>query len=52
MKSFWMLFKQSVASTHIHVYAQYTDKYLREFRFRSNHRSMQKGIFDLLIGAI
>lgn len=52
VESFWRLFKQSVASTHIHVSAKYMDRYLGEFTFRSNHRQMENAMFDLLIGAV
>ena len=52
VESFWRLFKKSVASTHIHVSAKYMQRYLDEFTFRSNHRQMVNGMFDLLIGAV
>lgn len=52
VESFWRLFKESVASTHIHILAKYMDRYLREFTFRSNHRENQNAMFDLLIGAV
>lgn len=51
VESFWRLFKNSIASTHIHVSAKYMDRYLREFTFRSNHRKMQNAVFDLLIAS-
>lgn len=49
VESFWKLFKASVRSTHIHVSAKHMDKYLREFTFRSNHRTMVNGMFDLIV---
>ena len=52
VESFWRLFKQSVKSTHIHVSAKHMAVYLDEFTFRSNHRSMVNGMFDLVIGAV
>lgn len=52
VEGFWRLFKQSIASTHIHVSAKYMDRYLKEFTFRSNHRGMQNAMFDLLIAAV
>ena len=52
VESFWKLFKASVRSTHIHVSEKYMDGYLKEFTFRSNHRGMLNGMFDLLLGAI
>lgn len=52
VESFWRLFKKSVASTHIHVSPKYMQRYLDEFTFRSNHREMVNGMFDLLIGAV
>jgi transposase len=52
VEGFWRLFKNSIASTHIHVSAKYMDRYLREFTFRSNHRQMTNAMFDLLISAV
>ncbi len=52
VESFWKLFKKSVASTHIHISADYADLYLGEFAFRSNHRHMRNAMFDLLIAAL
>lgn len=52
VESFWRIFKQSIASTHIHVSQKYMQSYLNEFAFRANHRSMVQGMFDLLIAAI
>lgn len=51
-ESFWRLFKQSIASTHIHVSAKYMDRYLSEFTFRANHRQRGNAMFDLLVGAL
>jgi transposase len=51
VESFWRLFKASVRSTHISISPKYTDRYLREFTFRANHREMQNAMFDLLVGA-
>jgi hypothetical protein len=52
VESFWRLFKNSVASTHIHISAERMDLYLAEFAFRSNHRHMRNAMFDLLIAAL
>jgi transposase len=52
VESFWNLFKNSVASTHIHISEKYMDRYLGEFQFRSNHREMKNAMFDLLIAAL
>ncbi len=52
VESFWKLFKVSVRSTHVHISPKYMDRYLGEFTFRSNHREMVNGMFDLLIGAV
>jgi len=52
VESFWRLFMQSIVSTHIHVSEKYMQRYLDEFTFRSNHRQMVNGMFDLLIGAV
>jgi len=49
VESFWRLFKNSIASTHIHVSKKYMQRYLDEFTFRSNHRQMGNAMFDLLI---
>jgi transposase-like protein len=51
VESFWRLFKRSVASTHIHISPQHSQKYLDEFTFRSNHRNMENAMFDLLVAA-
>jgi hypothetical protein len=50
--SFWRLSKNSNTSTHIHVSGKYMQRYLDEFTFRSNHREMVNGMFDLLVGAV
>jgi|SRR5580658_154362 transposase len=52
VESFWKLFKASIRSTHIHISPQHMQKYLDEFTFRSNHREMVNGMFDLLLGAV
>lgn len=52
VENFWRLFKQSIASTHIHVSPKYMQEYVKEFTFRANHRTMVQGMFDLLIAAI
>ena len=52
VESFWSLFKRSVKSTHIHISRKHMSKYLDEFTFRSNHRSMGNAMFDLIIGAV
>src|SRR5205814_362492 len=49
VENFWRLFKASIRSTHVHVSSKYMDAYLKEFTFRSNHREMINGMFDLLI---
>ena len=52
VESFWNLFKASIRGTHVHVSQKYMQRYLNEFTFRSNHRQMVNGMFDLLIGAV
>lgn len=52
VESFWKLFKASIRGTHIHISATHMQRYLDEFTFRSNHREMVNGMFDLLIGAV
>ena len=52
VESFWRLFKQSIASTHIYVSAKYMDRYFSEFTFRANHRQRGNAMFDLLVGAL
>jgi transposase-like protein len=52
VESFWKLFKASVRGTHIHVSSKHMQRYLNEFTFRSNHRVMQNGMFDLLISRL
>ena len=51
-RSFWHLFKASVAGTHIHISQKYLDRYLGEFEFRSNFRQMRNAMFDLLIASL
>lgn len=52
VETFWNLFKTSVRSTHIHVSSKYMDRYLAEFTFRSNHREMVNGMFDLIVSRV
>lgn len=52
VEGFWRLFKASVRGTHVHISAKYMQRYLDEFTFRANHRTMQNAMFDLLIGAV
>lgn len=52
IENFWRIFKQSLASTHMHVSPQYMQSYVNEFAFRSTHRAKVQGMFDLLIAAI
>jgi transposase-like protein len=52
VESFWSLFKNSIRSTHIHVSRKYMDRYLDEFTFRANHRTMSGAMFDLLIASV
>lgn len=52
VEGFWKIFKNSINSTHIHISAKHMDRYLGEFSFRSNHRQMRNGMFDLLTAAL
>lgn len=52
VESFWVLFKRSVRSTHIHVSSKHMHRYLDEFTFRSNHREMQNAMFDLIVARV
>lgn len=52
VESFWKLFKASVRSTHIHVSSKYMDRYVNEFAFRSSHREMVNGMFDLIVSRV
>jgi transposase-like protein len=52
VESFWHLFKASIRGTHVHISAKYMQRYLDEFTFRANHRTMQNAMLDLLIGAV
>lgn len=52
VESFWRLFKDSIRSTHIHVSSKYMQRYLDEFKFRSNHRDRVNGMFDLLLSVV
>lgn len=49
VENFWTLFKASARSTYIHVSSKQMDRYLAEFTFRSNHRQMVNGMFDLIV---
>lgn len=51
IEGFWKIFKQSVQSTHIHISPKYMDRYLGEFTFRSNHRSKENAMFDVLVAS-
>jgi transposase-like protein len=52
VENFWNLFKASVRSTHIHVSNKHMEAYLAEFTFRSNHRQMVNGMFDLIVARV
>jgi transposase-like protein len=52
VEGFWMLFKNSIRSTHIHISPKHMQRYLDEFTFRANHRDRENAMFDLLVGAL
>jgi transposase len=52
VESFWMMFKASIKSTHIHVSQKHMSRYLSEFTFRANHRERVNAMFDVLVGAL
>jgi transposase len=52
VEGFWKLFKQSIASTHMHVSDKYLQSYVNEFAFRASHSKLGQAMFDLLIAKI
>ncbi len=49
---YWSLLKRSILSTHIHVSRKHLPKYLGEFDFRHNTRSMTDRMYRLLVGLL
>lgn len=52
IEGYWSLLKRSIRGTHVHVSKQHMSKYLGEFDFRHNMRSMPDQMFHLLIQMI
>lgn len=52
LENFWKHFKASVRGTHVSISPQHTNRYLREFTYRANHREMGNAMFDALIAAL
>ena len=49
LEGHWSLFKRSVRGTHVHISRKHTPKYLAEFDFRHNLRSMPGQLFHVLM---
>ena len=49
IEGYWSLLKRSIRGTHVHVSKQHMPKYLGEFDFRHNMRSMPDRMFPLLV---
>jgi len=52
VEAFWLRFKNSIRSTHIHISQKHMARYLSEFTFRANHRERVNAMFDMLVGAL
>jgi transposase len=51
LEGFWSHLKNSIKGTHIHVSKKHLAKYLKEFEYRYNMRSMPTLMFDRLLKA-
>ena len=49
IEGYWAQLKRSIRGTHIHVSGKHLPKYLAEFDFRHNTRSMPDRMFHLLV---
>ena len=49
LEGHWSLFKRSVRGTHVHISRKHMPKYLAEFDFRHNLRSMPDCLFHVLM---
>jgi transposase len=49
IEGFWAQLKRGINGTHIHVSAKHLPKYLGEFEYRHNMRSMPHLMLDRLI---
>ena len=49
IEGYWSRLKNSIRGTHVHVSKQHMPKYLAEFDFRHNLRSMPEQMFHVLI---
>ena len=52
IEGYWSQLKRSIRGTHIHVSGKHLPKYLAEFDFRHNTRSMPDRMFHLLVGLL
>ena len=52
IEGYWAQLKRSIRGTHIHVSGKHLPKYLAEFDFRHNTRSMPDRMFHLLVGLL
>ncbi len=51
LEGFWSHLKNSIKGTHVHVSKKHLTKYLKEFEYRYNMRSMPTLMFDRLLKA-
>ena len=49
LEGHWSLFKRSVRGTHVHISRKHMPKYLAEFDFRHNLKSMPDRLFHVLM---
>ncbi len=49
LENFWSQFKRSIRGTHVHVSRKHLSKYLGEFEYRRNMRSIPEFIFGRLL---
>ena len=52
LEGYWSHIKRSLLGTHIHVSGKHLSKYLGEFNYRHNMRSMPDLMFHLLVGML
>lgn len=52
IEGYWSQLKRSILGTHIHVSKKHLPKYLAEFDFRHNTRTMGDWMFRLMVDLI
>ena len=51
LEGYWLIFKKSIRSTHIHISRKHLEKCLGEFEFRYNLRKDPELMFDVLVAS-